>query len=617
MNDLGTLPLEHHRSRAVAYDPPMVPPEASTAIPTAPSDAAGPPRTDAPAEHFDAVIIGSGPGGLTTAACLASAGKRVLVLERHDVAGGNTQVFRRHHGNDWYEFDVGVHYLGECGPGDIFTSVFSSLGIGDRLTFRPLDPDGFDTLLFPDFTFRVPASWEEYEARLIKQFPADAEGISNTLGVLRTVAQQSRMIFGEAREVYEEWATRPMAELYAESELSPQACAVLNHWSGLYAGPPSRSAVLMHAGMINHYMAGAYYPEGGGQMIAARLIQAIEACGGEVRTLSPVDHITLDQTGPAPRAVGVRLDDGTEISAPIVVSNADYLRTVNDLVGRENFSEAVTRWADEAQMTLGLICVYVVVDINLDGPNTNYFVIPNYDSEGLYETLDDGALPEEGIPFAYLALASRKDPHNPELCPPGHTNFQIMTLAPRGYQYWGLDAGPAEGGKYRRSESYRERKNDLTERLLDAAESVLGPFRDNIVHLETATPLSHERYTHSTGGTSYGFEHSPQQIGKRRPHYRTEIDGLWLVGANSVSGHGIAGAVSGGVFCAGAILDRPLIAEMVMGQQLIDPSSIPSDPPDFDALEYSRGAALRAKRADRVATLRAVRRSAAAQHPQP
>ena len=215
-------------------------------------------------EQWDVIVVGSGPGGLTTAACLGSTGKRVLVLEQHDVGGGNTQVFRRHHGDDWYEFDVGVHYIGECGPGGLFTTIFNGLGVGERMQFRELDRDGFDTLSFPDFTFRVPAGWEEYEQRLIEQFPNERAGINRCLSVLRAVSEEGRMIFGEDRPTYDEWAMRPLSELFEESELSTQACAVLDHWSGLYAGSPSQTATVMHARLIGHYMGGAYYPEGGG-----------------------------------------------------------------------------------------------------------------------------------------------------------------------------------------------------------------------------------------------------------------------------------------------------------------------------------------------------------------
>jgi phytoene dehydrogenase-like protein len=557
-------------------------------------------------EQWDAIVVGSGLGGLTTAACLGSAGKRVLVIERHDVAGGNSQVFRRHHGDDWYEFDVGVHYIGECGEGELFTNIFHGLGIGDRMRFRELDRDGFDTLTFPDFIFRVPAGWDEYARRMTEQFPNERAGVERCLDVLRTVAEESRMMFGEERPTYDRWAMRPLSELFQESELSAQACAVLDHWSGLYAGAPSRTAVGMHARIISHYMNGAYYPEGGGQMIPARLVQVIEACGGEVRTLAPADRIIIEEG----RATGVRLESGDELAAPIVVSNADYRRTIDHLIGHEHVTAGTAAWADEAEMALGLVCAYVVVDTVLDGPNSNYFVFPDYRTDELYEELDAGRLPDGDVPFAYIALASRKDPGNPELCPPGHTNLQIMTLAPRGHEYWGVDAGPADGGTYRRNSTYRERKRDITEHLLDAAERALGPFRDHIVHIEMATTLSHERYTHSTGGTSYGYMDSPEQSGAHRPHYRTEIDGLWVVGANTVSGHGIAGAMSGGVFCASDILDRPLIVEMYMGQQLVDPATIAPDPDDFDPLEFCRGAKLRAKRADRVASLRE-RRAAA------
>ena len=158
---------------------------------------------------WDAIVVGSGPGGLTAAACLGATGKRVLVLERHDVAGGNTQVFRRHHkneagGDDWYEFDVGVHYIGECQPGGLFPTIFGALGIGDRLHFRPLDRDGFDTLNFPDFTFRVPAGWDEYEQRLADQLPEERAGVERCIRTLRTVAEESRSgMFGGERPTYD------------------------------------------------------------------------------------------------------------------------------------------------------------------------------------------------------------------------------------------------------------------------------------------------------------------------------------------------------------------------------------------------------------------------------
>lgn len=258
-------------------------------------------------------------------------------------------------------------------------------------------------------------------------------------------------------------------------------------------------------------------------------------------------------------------------------------------------------------MSIGLIVTYVVVDIDLaaDQPNCNWMYFPDVDISRYYEELEAGRFPaivDERGPFTFVAMASRKDPENRHLCPPGYTNFQIMTMAPRGYNVWGVDEGPADGGKYRLSSDYRGRKEWISERMIETAEKLLGPFRDHIVHQETATPLTQERYTLSTGGTSYGLRFSP---GQERQSYRSEIEGLYFVGASTVSGHGIGGAMVGGIMCAGEILGRPLIMEVMSGKQLVDPARIPADPPDFDPYEYSRGAALRARRAEGRARRRA------------
>ena len=549
-------------------------------------------------ESWDAVVVGSGLGGLTAAACLATSGRRVLVLERHDLAGGNATVFRRHHQGDEYEFDVGVHYIGECQPGGLFPAIFGALGVGDRMRFNQLDPDQFDTVVLPDREVKIPAGWDAYIDRVVDAVPNDRAGVERCLTTLRDVARQARerYIPGVDTPVYDLWAGRTLSELFDECELSTVARALVDHWNGLYAGAPSQTSVLTHATITDHYMQGAFYPEGGGQMLAARLVQVIEAHGGEVRTLTSVRRITVD----GGHVTGVETAEGASITAPLVISNADHRHTVQHLVDARHWSPATIDFAEHATMTLGLVVAYVVVDVDLvaDRPNTNYHIFGGDDPEEVYAALEAGRLPERD--WAYLAFASKKDPTNTHLCPPGHTNFQIMTLAPRGWEFWGVDAGPADGVKYRREATYRARKQEITDRLIDTAETVLGPFRDHIVHLETATPLSHQRYTHASGGTSYGYLHAPDQSGPNRPGYRTEIGGLWLTGANTSAGHGIAGAMVGGVSCAGQILGRHLLIEMLMGASLAEPSSIPPDPVDFDPVTVCRGERLRAKRNRRI-----------------
>ncbi len=548
-------------------------------------------------ESWDAIVVGSGLGGLSTAAYLCALGKRTLVLEAHYVAGGNSQVFRRRHQGRDYEFDVGIHYIGECGPDGVITQVLNGLGLAERVVFRPLDRDGYSTLVFPDFTFRIPTGWDRYRERLFETFPSEREPLGRLLDVMQDVSDEARRFVRREFDLSElaarapnfvQWGLRSTTQVFDEFAISQKAQAVLLGEQGCYAVRPSKTPLVAACGVTDHFLRGAYYPEGGGQVLAARLIEAIQAYGGEVRTRAPVRRIRVENG----RAVGVTVARKShremEIDAPIVVSNADLKRTVFELVGEAHFSPQTRERIRSLRMAIPLFGVYLGVDVDmaaLGHRNSNYFLWGTYDFEGIYDELEGGRLSSDAM--AYITMASLKDPVSGHLAPKGYTNLQIMTLVPREYEIWGVDRGPTEGGRYHRDPEYRRRKRELMDRLIATAEKVLPGLSEHIDWKEAATPVSQERFTRSTGGTSYGIETSIDQAGPLRVGPRTEIEGLFLCGASTPSGAGIAGVMRGGVLTAGEILETDLLRPILAGEVFGDRDALPPLTADWDAWKLS------------------------------
>jgi all-trans-retinol 13,14-reductase len=123
------------------------------------------------APEYDAIVIGSGMGGLTTAALLSELGWKVCVLEQHYTAGGYTHSYER----NGYEWDVGVHYIGDVGAQTQTRRMFDFLS-GGQLEWAPMDAE-YDRFYIGDKVFNAKAGKQEFRDNLLRQFPNEQQAI--------------------------------------------------------------------------------------------------------------------------------------------------------------------------------------------------------------------------------------------------------------------------------------------------------------------------------------------------------------------------------------------------------------------------------------------------------
>src|SRR5438552_3885568 len=143
-----------------------------------------PPEKEGPTMDVDAIVIGSGAGGLAAALAMQQAGKRVLVLEQHYLPGGWCHSFDL----GGYRFSPGVHYVGELAPGGRMRRIYEGLGLGPDLEFCELNPDGLDHVIVGGERFDIPRGKERLAERLRARFPGEARGIDGYLDTAHRLA---------------------------------------------------------------------------------------------------------------------------------------------------------------------------------------------------------------------------------------------------------------------------------------------------------------------------------------------------------------------------------------------------------------------------------------------
>ncbi|MCC8996454.1 MAG: NAD(P)/FAD-dependent oxidoreductase [Nitrosomonas sp.] len=521
-------------------------------------------------KKYDCIVIGSGIGGLTVAALLSRHGnKKVLVLEKHSVAGGFTHVFHR---SD-YEWDVGVHYIGRTGdPTMEVRAAFDYLTYGELLWNKM--PDIYDRVFIGNQVFDFPTGTERFRQQMHAYFPSESRAIDKYICTVNSAEKLSSLCFAEKtipspiassiggllRYGFMRHAKKTTAQAISEFTSNPELAAVLTGQWGDYGLPPGKSSFGMHSMVAHHYFEVAGYPIGGASKIAESIASTIEKSGGCIVRSAHVEEILVDKNK---KAFGVRMKGGQEIRAENVISDAGAVNTYNNLLSSE-----VTHSLPEKNLLSSIppsfcyICLYIGLKNTSEIANkygdSNLWIYPDHNQDLNFAHFCENI--EAPFPFFYISFPSSKDSTFLSRYP-GRSTIEVFTLTPfNHFEKW-------KGSRWQhRGEEYETFKNRLSKRLLEALERHVPAVKGNIDYCELSTPLSTEHFANYPSGEIYGLAHTPERFNARWLGARTPIKNLLLTGQD-VAGCGIVEALFGGVVAASNILQKDMMAVVARGNQ--------------------------------------------------
>ncbi|MHC1765125.1 MAG: phytoene desaturase family protein [Verrucomicrobiia bacterium] len=505
----------------------------------------------------DAIVIGSGMGGLAAASLLTQVHrKRVLVLEKHWLLGGFTHSFSR----DGFCWDVGLHYVGQMELGDTIRRAFDFILQGRVAWEKMRSP--FEVFSYPGFRFEVPDRLEDYQARLGHLFPEEIPAIQRYFRDVQRVASLrlflvapnwakslTRIVAGARLKLAERTVSNYLSENFHHPRLRALLCS---QW-GDYGLPPAQASFFIHSLIVSHYLSGAHYPVGGAVVIARAVRSIIEEGGGRCLTRTNVTSVLVK----GGRVTGVRVIDAkgrdSEMRAPLVFANCGWQSLLALLpagaVPPGLSEEAAQNSPGSAVAVLYLGLREDPVALGIHGQN--FWIYRDWDHDRIWS--DAEGLLDGRANHAYVSFPSLKDPEAKR-----PTAEIIAFIPPARFALW------KDTTWQKRPLDYMEAKRRIAKALLSLVEEEIPGFGSLIEYQELSTPLTTEYFTSHSGGQIYGLPWTPRRLHSRVLGPQTPIRGLYVASADTAA-HGIAGAMMGGAVAVSSALGWTTFVRMILG----------------------------------------------------